>query len=494
MFKKKNNCAETHGIIDYVEAKFQGKTIEEPPLEYHIHQRFFEYFKKLFKSESKMKEAATQLLTSVIKLSSFDVELSHSARKLTDFANELSDLSDSNLAIVEETTASMNTFTDAVLSNSEKLNIISDDAKNILESNYASVEQIKEINQLKNVVIDNTSDMQSKMLQLSEYTKRVEEIVATVGSIAAQTNLLALNASIEAARAGEHGRGFAVVADEIRKLAEGTKESLSHMSGIVNDIRMATDSGNISMKNNLDSTYLIGSKIDIVSNTIESNVSLLNKTVSDIQTINDAMLKIQATTEEINQAMESSTADAEKLSDMTVSIKKTADISYKQATRISEIDDELSKILHAQMDVINQSANHISNQDIVENIDLAKKAHINWLSSLETMVKTMTEHPIQINSNKCAFGHFYHSLNLSNSLIEKQWREIGVLHEQFHGKGSTVIDAIKLRNDISAIQALNEAHGLSIELFERLDEIISIISNNQSEIFKKGIQPIQIAI
>ena len=77
---------------------------------------------------------------------------------------------------------------------------------------------------------DNVQLTSSKVQDLGERSREIDEIVTVISSIAHQTNRLALDAAIQAAMAGENGKGFGAVAADIRRLAERAKEQVSSIT------------------------------------------------------------------------------------------------------------------------------------------------------------------------------------------------------------------------------------------------------------------------
>lgn len=110
-------------------------------------------------------------------------------------------------------------------------------AQRATEGDAAVQQAVSQIRSLEQTV-NRTAEL---VMELSQRSKAIEQILATITAISGQTNLLALNAAIEAARAGEQGRGFAVVAEEVRKLAEQSRQATKQVAELVGQIQQDTE-------------------------------------------------------------------------------------------------------------------------------------------------------------------------------------------------------------------------------------------------------------
>jgi methyl-accepting chemotaxis protein len=77
--------------------------------------------------------------------------------------------------------------------------------------------------------------------ELSVRAQKIGSITALIQDIASRSGRLGLNATIEATRTGEAGKGFAFVTSEVKSLARHTARGAEEISGVIQDIRAATE-------------------------------------------------------------------------------------------------------------------------------------------------------------------------------------------------------------------------------------------------------------
>ncbi|MFA9462822.1 MAG: methyl-accepting chemotaxis protein [Velocimicrobium sp.] len=487
LFKKKGTCAEMGCVVTYVENALNGVETPLPTSSYDVHSKVIGQFDKLLKNEKRMSVAAKEILEIASTISNFDLGMTHISQQLMVFAEEMQGLSASNLAIVEETTATMTQVTETIDSTADTLENLVMDSKQLGDKNNESQNLLKEVTNLKENVIEDTTNMNVKIDQLVGLASEVGKVVESVQGIANQTNLLALNAAIEAARAGEHGRGFSVVAEEVRKLADDTKQNLDGMREFVDNIYLAAKEGKVSMERTHESTNQMSLKIDLVSGTVNSNIEMLQGLIASVNDIGTSMQGVKVAASEITQAMESSSMDAQRLSEMTQSIHEDAIESVEYARNISEIDDKLSSVVNELFKGLRDGKHAISNEEVQNVIRKAKQAHLGWLDKVEGMLRIMQVTPIQTNSNKCAFGHFYNALEVTHPNLEKEWKKIDVLHHEFHGMGDAIIEKINSNDHENAENLFAHTKEISknlIELLDTIDKKIDRMTAEGSNIFE----------
>ena len=458
-------------VMEYVENTMQGKQSSCPISNYGVHSKIIEKFQILLNNEKKMAIAAKEVLEVSSSVSAFDVEMGYISKELMDFAAEMQQVSESNLSIIEETNATMNEVTDTIDATANTLDTVKTKSEEFAQKNNESINLLQEVGQLKENVIDDTHTMNKKIDQLVELATAVGKIVESVEAIANQTNLLALNAAIEAARAGEQGRGFSVVADEVRNLADDTKKNLEGMRAFVEKIHIAANEGKESMGRAIYSTNQMSEKIDLVSETIDANVAMLQGLVVNINQINEAMHGVKNSATEINKAMEVSSKDAQRLSEMTQDIHLDAVKSVEYAKNIAAIDKRLTVVVTDLYEGINLGKNAVKNEEIIEVIGKAFQAHLKWLSTIKEMVDKMEIQPLQTDSTKCAFGHFYYAMNVKHPRVVDLWKEVGELHHTFHLKGDDIIKSIKDNNQNEAMTAYEKAKKISSDMIEKLKKV-----------------------
>ena len=157
-------------------------------------------------------------------------------------------------------------------------------------------------------------NMVESMNRISETSKKIENIIAEIESIASQTNLLSLNASIEAARAGDAGRGFAVVADQIRELADQSAKSAVNTRELVNNTLSEIEQG---------------------SEVANRTADVLNGVVDGIQKIAETSKILSENTQVQAEAVEQADQGIERISEVVQSNSAAAEEAYATSEELS---------------------------------------------------------------------------------------------------------------------------------------------------------------
>lgn len=151
------------------------------------------------------------------------------------------------------------------------------------------------------------------MIEMSNASLKIVEMVELINEITFQTNLLSINAAIEAARAGEQGRGFAVVATEIRDLAKRSGSASKDIQTLVREIM---------------------SKVTATGQWVDKLKECFTEIVQTSKQVSDALGEVTMGNEESSKAIEQISHGTQELSD----------VNEKNAYFVEEISQETQKL------------------------------------------------------------------------------------------------------------------------------------------------------
>ena len=222
------------------------------------------------------------------------------ATNLAEAAQELAEGATDQAASVQEMLATMNTLSDGLRGTVTSVDEAYRQALKCADDAQLSREEM--------------GNMVKSMNRISETSKKIENIVSEIESIASQTNLLSLNASIEAARAGDAGRGFAVVADEIRNLADQSAKSAIDTRALVADTLFEISEG---------------------SKVAYRTAEILDGVVNAVQRIAESSKVLSENSEDQALAMEQADAGINRISEVVQSNSAAAEESSATSQELS---------------------------------------------------------------------------------------------------------------------------------------------------------------
>lgn len=419
-------------------------------------------YQRLVHSRDQFSEILEKNLKAVMQISSLDLTVQHETDKILEISHNVAKATEvifgaSGDHSEVEGNNSLEQLTNTIIR-------VSEETEEVYQKIEKGQQELTAIRDLSSQAIEVSKEMRKDMDELLDVINNMNEVIAGIESISMQTNLLALNASIEAARAGRAGRGFAVVADEIRALAEQTQKLTGDMGEFVEGIRGASQKSAGSTTNTIDALGTMTGKIGNVWELNDENQKHVSK-------VSESVTSLAAVSEEISSTM----AEMEnQLRNSTDFMRDIGNELMKATEPVVEIEETLDSAVKQMGAMSTDSFFHMKNSEFCRYVQNAIHAHRTWIKNLEKMVRERVIVPLQLDSTKCGFGHFYYSFTPEIPGIREIWDGLAEKHQKFHGFGSDVINALFSEDYAKAEQVCRAAEEYSRELISDMEKMLRI--------------------
>jgi methyl-accepting chemotaxis protein len=266
-------------------------------------------------------------------------EIGESTGEILSTVNRHTDSASEQSAAISQTSATVNELRAAADDTAQRARQVAQQASDSVAVSDEGTAAVAAITDAMEEIRARVDAIAQEILTLSERTREIGAITATVNELADQSNLLALNASIEAARAGEHGRGFAVVAEQVRRLSEQSKAATAQVEAILTDVRDATAAAVAASEQ--------GTKV------VDNGLSLTGRAGEGIQSLADTIREASGAAEQIAASAHQQSVGMDQIAEAMTNIDDgTAQFldGAQQSQRVAGDLNELSGKLAALTD------------------------------------------------------------------------------------------------------------------------------------------------
>ncbi len=282
--------------------------------------------------------------------------LTKSAKSIASTSNELSLSSERQDSSLQESSSSLEEISSMVrmtADNAQKSNNLAQESlgkaavgKKIVKK---MIHSMNGIDSDIDVMVEEFSDNNKKMLQIVELINRIEERTQVINDIVFQTKLLSFNASVEAARAGEAGKGFAVVAEEVGKLAQmsgnASVEISDMVSTSVNEVNSIVEESNMKLSD----------LVQNVRNSVTSGSEVANECG---QILEEIVVSVENVTNSITEISSATFEQSKGITELQGSIS-SIDVSSKSNTGIAKGASNIADQLLNEVSFVNRSIGEI---------------------------------------------------------------------------------------------------------------------------------------
>ena len=295
-------------------------------------------------------DTSRQVATSSQELTAISYQATEASTSVAEATGDIAYSTENQLEEILNVVSSIEQISAQIENISHQSQEVNHISREVLDKANAGKDNILELTrQMKNIDRSSTN-VRDSLNDISESSRRMDEIIEVIQNIAEQTNLLALNAAIEAARAGESGRGFAVVADEIRELAEDTQRSTEEIYLLLVENNNMIDAANVNMEASQEEVEQGIQAVDVTEATFEEISDLVVKAGEEIESSAKAIAEVAQNAASILESTSSLEDMSKDISSQTQNVSAATEeqtASMEEIAASSEALDQMAAQLQS---------------------------------------------------------------------------------------------------------------------------------------------------